>query len=122
MISFSACRQVAEPAAAATPALDPNSPEGRGAALFSGSGRCATCHSLTSDTVIVGPSLAGIATRAATRVSGLTAAEYLEESIVRPDAFKSPGFDDVQMDASLAKSLSVDQVADLVAFLMTLNE
>lgn len=103
------------------PTLDPDSPAGRGAALFSGDGRCAACHALAPDTIIIGPSLDGIATTAASRVPGLSAAEYLEESIIRPDAYKSPGFENAQMDTSLAKALTVDQVDDLVAFLLTLE-
>ncbi|MBX3066973.1 MAG: cytochrome c [Anaerolineae bacterium] len=102
-------------------ALPPNSPEARGLALFSGKGRCATCHSLSPDTVIVGPSLAGVATRAASRESGLTAAEYLEESILLPDKIKAPGFENMQMDTSLAKTLTFDEISDLVAYLLTLK-
>lgn len=89
--------------------------------MFSGKGRCATCHSLSPDTVIVGPSLAGIATRAASRESGLTAAEYLEESILLPDKIKVPGFENMQMDTSLAKILTFDEISDLVAYLLTLK-
>ena len=33
---------------------------------------CTTCHSLEPDVVIVGPSLAGVASRAGSRVSGLS--------------------------------------------------
>lgn len=102
-------------------AFPPNSAEARGLALFSGKGRCATCHSLSPDTVIVGPSLAGIATRAASRESGLTAAEYLEESILLPDKIKVPGFENMQMDTSLAKILTFDEISDLVAYLLTLK-
>lgn len=89
--------------------------------LFSGAGRCATCHAITEGTTIVGPSLAGIASRAATRVSGLDAAGYIEESILRPDRFKAPGFENVQMDATLGKTLTSEQVTDLVAYLLTLK-
>jgi nitric oxide reductase subunit C len=99
----------------------PDSPEARGAAVFMGKGRCAACHSLSPGVVIVGPSLAGVATAAQGREAGLTAAEYLEESILSPDKFKTPGFERLQMDASLAKSLTVDEITDVVAFLLTLK-
>src|SRR5689334_14302074 len=98
-----------------------DSPEGRGLALFQGKGRCATCHSLAPDTVILGPSLAGIANRAATREAPLTAAEYLEESILQPDRIKAPGFESQQMDTTLAKLLTTDEISDVVAFLLTLK-
>jgi len=103
------------------PKLDPNSAEGRGAALFSGKGRCATCHSLSPNVTIVGPSLAGVAIRAADREPPLTAAEYLEESIMDPDRVKAPGFEMLQMDTSLAKSLTTDEISDLVAYLLTMK-
>ena len=45
---------------------------------------CATCHALEPDTVIIGPSLAGVATRAETRVPGLSADEYIQMYILRP--------------------------------------
>jgi mono/diheme cytochrome c family protein len=104
-----------------TPAFAAGSLEAEGSALFSGKGRCAACHSLSTDTVIVGPSLAGIASHAESRVAGLTAAEYLEESIVRPDAYRPPGFENEQMDTSLAKQLTVEEVEALVAYLLTMR-
>ena len=104
-----------------SPTLNPNSAAGRGAILFSGKGRCATCHALAEGTIIVGPSLAGIATRAGNRVENLSTSDYLTESIIRPDAYRPPGFEERQMDSSLAKVLTIDEVNDLVAFLMTLE-
>jgi cytochrome c2 len=104
-----------------TPAFAPDSAEGRGAALFSGKGRCATCHSLSAGTTIVGPALAGIAGRAAERIPGVKAADYLEESILRPDKYKVPGFELAVMDASLAKTLTTDEISDLVAYMLTLK-
>ena len=70
--------------------------------------------------MIVGPSLAGIAERAPTRVDGLTAQEYVEISIVRPDAYLVEGFDDV-MPANLGKKLTGDELDALVAYLLTLE-
>lgn len=122
LLLLAACASpAATPAPPLTPRPDPNTSEGRGAALFAGKGRCATCHALSPDTVIVGPSLAGIANRAATRVEGRTAEQYIEESILNPDAYRPPGFESQQMDTSLAKLLTVDEVEELVAYLMTLE-
>jgi hypothetical protein len=53
---------------------------------------CTTCHSLEPDKVIVGPSLAGVATRAAKRIPGKLAAEYLHESIISPNSYVVEGF------------------------------
>jgi len=121
LLSFaSACGN--KSGATATPfPFKADSSEGRGLALFQGKGRCASCHSLSPDTVILGPSLSGVATRAATREPPLTAAEYLEEFIEQPDKFKVPGFEHIQMDTTLAKSLSTDEISDLVAFMLTLR-
>ncbi len=48
--------------------------------------RCAQCHALVPDTVVIGPSLAGVATRAESRVPGMGAEEYIETSILFPKA------------------------------------
>jgi nitric oxide reductase subunit C len=118
MVVLSAC---GGSAATPTPAFPPDSPEGRGVSLFSGKGRCATCHSLSAGTTIVGPSLAGIAGRASERIPGMKAADYLEDSILRPDKYKVPGFELAVMDASLAKTLTTDEISDLVAYMLTLK-
>lgn len=81
---------------------------------------CASCHALEPETVIVGPSLAGIAGRAATRVDGLTAEEYIEISVLQPSAYLVEGFDDV-MPANLGKRLTGDELDALVAYLLTLE-
>ncbi len=81
---------------------------------------CATCHALAPDTVIVGPSLAGIATRAGTRVPGLDAEAYLRQSIIQPDAYIVAGFQDV-MQKNLGEKLSVEQINDIITFLLTLE-
>jgi cytochrome c2 len=54
--------------------------------------RCAQCHALTKDTVVIGPSLAGIATRAESRVPGYDAQAYIERSILMPDDYLVEGF------------------------------
>src|SRR5262245_12904271 len=56
--------------------------------------RCAQCHVLVPDTVVIGPSLAGIATRAGTRLEGYDAQEYIEMSILSPREFVVVGFPD----------------------------
>jgi nitric oxide reductase subunit C len=81
---------------------------------------CATCHSLEPDVVIVGPSLAGVATRAASRVSGMSAAAYLRDSILDPSAFVVPGFPDA-MARNLGEVLDDQQINNILAFLETLE-
>jgi nitric oxide reductase subunit C len=59
---------------------------------------CFSCHSLQQNVVLVGPSLAGVATRAANLVtspaykgSARTPQDYIRESIVNPHAYLVPG-------------------------------
>ena len=81
---------------------------------------CRLCHSLKPDEVKVGPSLAGIATRAATRIPGMSAEEYIRQSIVDPGAYIVPGFDN-KMPPYISENLSPQDLEDLIAFLMTLK-
>lgn len=108
------------PTAAPDPQLSPEEAAqvAEGKRLFSR--HCASCHAVEPETVIVGPSLAGIAGRAATRVDGLTAEEYIEISILQPGAYLVEGFDDV-MPANLGKRLTGDELDALVAYLLTLE-
>lgn len=82
---------------------------------------CRICHSLEPGVILVGPSFAGIATRAAQRVPGMSAEDYLYQSIVDPDAYVVEGFPAGQMIPDLAEILTEEQIRDLVAFLMTLK-
>ncbi len=82
--------------------------------------RCATCHALVPDTIIIGPSLAGVATRAATRVKGQTAEEYLQLSVLRPGDYVVEGFTDI-MITNFSKELTNEDMNALMAFLLTLK-
>ncbi|MCH7662658.1 MAG: cytochrome c [Chloroflexi bacterium] len=81
---------------------------------------CASCHATIGETVIVGPSLAGIATIAATREEGLTARQYLIVSISKPDAYIVEGFKDV-MPSDFGIKMSGEEFDDLVTYLETLK-
>jgi ferredoxin len=82
---------------------------------------CRVCHSLDAKVNRVGPSFAHIGTRAATRVAGMSAAEYLYQSIVEPDAYVVEGFPQGLMLPDAARILTEEQIRDLVAYLMTLK-
>ncbi|MEI2689403.1 MAG: 4Fe-4S binding protein [Anaerolineae bacterium] len=82
---------------------------------------CQICHSLKPDVQLVGPSLAGVATRAETRVAGMAAEDYLMQSLVDPDAYVVEGFQPGQMRPDLAQALTQQELDDLVAFLLTLR-
>ena len=90
-----------------------------GEAIAKGKGGCVACHSLVPDQVIVGPSWAGVATRATTRKPGYSPELYLYESIVHPNAFVVPGFQPNLMPQTFKQTLSSQDISDLIAFLMT---
>jgi mono/diheme cytochrome c family protein len=79
---------------------------------------CSACHSLTPGQTLVGPSLGGIATTAATRTD-LSAEMYIHESIVSPSAYVVEGFADGIMPHIFADQMSKQDLADILAFLMT---
>ncbi len=119
----------AAPVQAVGTALDTALPQGNadnGKSLFTAQG-CAACHSLKPGEKIVGPSVAGIATRAGDTIKAAdykgkatTAELYIRESIVQPGAYVVPGYPDGVMpkDFGTAK-LSAQDLADLIAFLLT---
>jgi nitric oxide reductase subunit C len=86
---------------------------------------CGPCHSLEAGRVGVGPSLAGIATRAAAIISSssypgaeTTAEQFLRESITRPYAAPATGCSHSVMPDWLTV-LDRQEIEDLVAFLST---
>jgi mono/diheme cytochrome c family protein len=81
---------------------------------------CASCHAVSGDTIIVGPSLAGIVSRAATRVEGQSAAEYIQLSILRPGEYVVEGFSEL-MPTTFGTTLSGEQLDAIIAYLMTLE-
>ena len=60
-----------------------------------------------------------VASRAATRKPGDTAEQYIYESIVAPAAYTVAGFHEGIMPADYGRRLNDQQLADLLAFLMT---
>ena len=67
----------------------------------------------------MGPSLAGVGERAATTVAGQNAEAYLHQSIVDPDAHVADGFPAHVMPGNFERTLTPEQIDDLVAFLLT---
>ncbi len=100
-------------------------PEGdasRGETLFTeninGSPACSTCHSL--DAVrLVGPGLGGYGDNSETRVEGQSSEEYTYNAIVRPGDFLAGDYGNL-MYTEYKLKLSEQEIADLIAFLLTL--
>ncbi len=82
---------------------------------------CITCHSLEPDVVLVGPSHAGLASRAGEYQEGISAEDYLRTSITEPDAHLVEGFTPGVMYQNYGDDLSARDINDLVAYLLTLN-
>lgn len=82
---------------------------------------CKTCHSLEPGVVIIGPSLAGIGNLAGSRVEGSSAEQYLEESILKPDAYLVDGYPAGVMPKTYASQLTPEEVDSLVGFMLSLK-
>jgi mono/diheme cytochrome c family protein len=86
--------------------------------LFRSKG-CSGCHTLegVADQAQLAPDLTNLSDRASSRVAGLTAEQYVVQSLLEPQAFIVPGFDGafVQMPTLV---LSDDEVEALVGLLL----
>lgn len=82
---------------------------------------CMTCHSLEPGVTLVGPSLARIGAEAGSRVSGLSAEEYVRQSILEPGDYVVEGFGGGIMPGGYGIELTDEQVDDLVAYLLSLK-
>ena len=91
-------------------------------AVLGGAAGCATCHSLEPDIVLIGPSLAGVGSLVSERVEGLTAEEYLRQSILEPDANIASGFPAKVMPSTYQKNLSPDEIDSLVIYLLSIKK
>ena len=82
---------------------------------------CVSCHAYdeTKGDDSKAPFTKGTGTRAATRVPGLTAEEYIRESIMTPDAYVVEKYKAGDMYQNWAKELSPQEIDDLVAYLLT---
>jgi len=110
---------VAEPTQVET--VLPGDPEA-GRELFITLG-CTVCHTISSipEAIgLLGPNQDRLATTAANRVEGLSAEEYIRQSILDPSAFIVEGFFDL-MPSNFGDLLSEEELNDLVAFLLTLE-
>lgn len=98
----------------------------RGAQIFTQghnqSPPCSTCHYVASGQTgfTLGPNLAGIAQRAGTRVEGLSAAQYLHQSIVDPHRYVVSGYREI-MYPSYAQHFTERDIQDLIAYMLTLE-
>ena len=101
----------------ATPTL--TALESQGRAVFES--YCSRCHGTSGETVIVGPSLAGIATRGSARIEEMDAATYIRNSIENPSAYTVEGFPGGLMPPDMEEQLTGEDLDALLAYLLTLE-
>ena len=119
LVVASACSPQASNTDSAT--IEPGNAE-RGAALFTeavgGAPACSTCHTIDGS-VLVGPSLQGFSEHGQEHAGDATIEEYAHTSIVTPANYIVSGFSNV-MFGQYDRFLSEQQIADLIAYILTL--
>ncbi len=100
----------------------PDDLAGLGQRIFTGdagvvSPPCSACHAVGRDTV--GPDLAGVATRAATRLATLTSEEYLTQSVLEPPAYVVEDWPNIM--PSYQAQMTDEELKALIAYLMVLE-
>ncbi len=89
-----------------------------GKGIFDGKGICVTCHNGSARF----PDLAGIATRAGSRIPGYTALDYLAETLYEPDIFIVEGFTKGMPKINKPPiGLTDDEILAVIAYLQTLG-
>jgi hypothetical protein len=71
---------------------------------------------------MTGPTWHNVADTAANRVPGESPGLYIYNSITNPGAYTVPNFPAGIMPQNIASTLQPDELADLVAFLLTQHE
>ncbi len=81
---------------------------------------CASCHALADmgSVAQVGPALDGLGERAAIQVEGLDAEAYIEESILKPDAFIVEGYSELLMPEDFGERMTDQELDAIVAYLL----
>lgn len=110
--------EVAAAPEAAAPSGEPRDPE----TLFT-TMTCVACHNLAEDQTQsnrgpVGPHFGNLAENAATRVAGLSAEEYIHQSIVEPGAHVVESYVNGIMPATFSQQMSEEEINLMVTWLL----
>lgn len=114
IVTTAACGS-AEPTPVPTPTLSAEQQTGK--RIFAQ--ECGSCHSIADEAVIVGPSMVGVASRAAGRVNGQDARTYLYGSILNPNDYVVDDFSEGLMPQNFGKQLTGEELDAVVAYLLT---
>lgn len=116
------------PGTTLTPTLEPSpvaltgNPRAGERLFKSTTANCSSCHSIEDFQTIVGPSLKGIAVRAAYKREDVSAANYIRGVITNPGTALLPNPTPGIMPITYAEKLTPQQIEDLVAYLLTLQQ
>jgi mono/diheme cytochrome c family protein len=113
------CTALAVLVLACAPETRATEPVARGRQLFRSMG-CANCHEPNLLGQRLGPPLDHIGTVAATRRPGVSADDYIRQSILDPGAYVVPGYND-SMPRGLGRDLAPTDLDALVAYLLSLK-
>lgn len=101
-------------------ALTPVTPVGKGKAVYDNPNMgCFLCHVVEGTGGTRGPDLSHTASKAGERRPGMSAEEYLKESLLDPGAYVVSSYDNIM--PPMARQLSSEQLDDLIAYLMSLR-
>jgi cytochrome c len=93
-----------------------------GGELMASKGLCLTCHTIGKSGALRFPDLEGVATRAPTRIPGLSDVEYFAKSLYEPDSFIVPGFNPgMPVINKPPIGLTDQEILCVIAFLQTLG-
>jgi mono/diheme cytochrome c family protein len=84
--------------------------------------QCHGCHSTDPAVTMTGPTWHNLGDTAANRIPGQSPGLYIYDSITNPGSFTVPGFPAGVMPQNIASTLKPDELADMVAYLLTLHE
>lgn len=99
---------------AASTLIDLDGDDGRAAGEELFAANCSTCHGEVDGS---GPALTGMGERAATRREGMSAEDYLRESIVYPGAYVVEGYSNI-MPTTFGDQFSDEELSSLIDYLL----
>jgi hypothetical protein len=93
-----------------------------GRQIAEGKGLCMTCHTIGRSGALRFPDLDGVASRAVTRVPGLSDVEYFAQSLYAPDSFIVAGFNPgMPVINKPPIGLTDQEILTVIAFLQSLG-